>query len=657
MFKKLATTWLLITSIAFINCLHAYDFKMKFGKINVKNLKMSVYPLDSGAEAVILGDVGITKFVYQQNEGGFDWIFERHVRIKIINKNGYGWANFEIPLYHSTNSAGKETVSSIKGYTFNIINGKTEREKLSKKNIFEEEKSENWDVVKFSMPNVKEGSIIDVTYEVTSDYLLNLQPWEFQKAIPVVWSEYQVEIPEYFNYLQFTQGHAPLYKNETTNKWGSINFVSKYRTSDRYTTRTNYSTGNVDYQISIYRFVGKDMPALKYEKFITRPDDFFTKIEFQLATVQWPREPVEKILEVTKTLLESDDFGRQINRSNFFRNELTAIQEKSENKEQEIAAIFDFVRNNIKWNGKSSCYTSQNIKKVLSEGTGNSAEINLLLIAMLREAGFAANPVILSTRDHGRIHPVYPILSKYNYVIAHLVIDDKAFLIDATDPFIPFGHLPARCVNLKGRLITNEGSTWIDLQKTCENQMQFIKAEFDMDQNQLTGSINRSCTGYLAADERKKIIQNGEEAFIEDIKKEHKDWEISNCNIKKVKDLNEPLTNELDVKISGNLESAGNIIFIDPFIFVAPFSDLYQVTINIPEEYEIDELPEKIVYALPDNDGIYSYNILQTKNKISITSNLSIKKAFFNAKEYQALRQFFDLIVAKQAEKIVLKKI
>ena len=47
------------------------------------------------------------------------------------------------------------------------------------------------DITKVTMPNVKVGSVIEITYKVRSDFIFNFQDWEFQSTIPTVWSEYQ----------------------------------------------------------------------------------------------------------------------------------------------------------------------------------------------------------------------------------------------------------------------------------------------------------------------------------------------------------------------------------------------------------------------------------------------------------------------------------
>ena len=187
----------LLISILIVGNLVCYAQKppKKFGDIDFHTVKAKIHPLDSNAEAVVLFDFGLTRFQYINSEG-FRLVFERQKRVKIIRSDGYKYATVEIPIYRS--NGGKEEVNSLKAYTYNINNGKVQKIKFDKKDIIEEEVSKNWTKVKFTLPNVVEGSVIEYSYELTSDFIFNLQSWTFQDFIPTVYSEYNVRIPEYF---------------------------------------------------------------------------------------------------------------------------------------------------------------------------------------------------------------------------------------------------------------------------------------------------------------------------------------------------------------------------------------------------------------------------------------------------------------------------
>ena len=128
--------------------------KMKFGKIDPADLKMTVCPFDSSADAMVLGDFGQTYFTYDDQEG-FMLIFEHHIRIKIFTKSGYHKADFEIPYFHIEHD--REDIVNLKAVTYNLENGKITETSVKSESIFNEAVDAYWENKKISFPGVKEG--------------------------------------------------------------------------------------------------------------------------------------------------------------------------------------------------------------------------------------------------------------------------------------------------------------------------------------------------------------------------------------------------------------------------------------------------------------------------------------------------------------------
>ena len=89
---------LLIASLCFgliPSLLFAQKSPVKFGDIPMEDMKMTTYKPDSSAQAVVLVDYGEA---YIQITGSVATMtFERHVRIKILTREGSEWANAIIP--------------------------------------------------------------------------------------------------------------------------------------------------------------------------------------------------------------------------------------------------------------------------------------------------------------------------------------------------------------------------------------------------------------------------------------------------------------------------------------------------------------------------------------------------------------------------------
>ncbi|MCX2739612.1 DUF3857 domain-containing protein [Pontibacter anaerobius] len=637
---------------------HSAAQAVKFGKVSEEELKMSVYDKDTSAAAVILSDYGFSRFEYM---GELKVVFERQVRIKILKKSAYDWADMEVPYFQK--GSGKERVSSIKGYTYNLDNGKITKEKLESKSVFEEQKSEYWFAKKFTMPNVKEGSVIDISYTVTSDFVYTLRDWEFQHSIPVVWSEYRARIPEYFDYKFLMQGYHGLYKNESLKE-----------------AATGSASASPDMLNNAYVWIMKDVPALKEEKYITTLDDYQSKIEFELQRVSFPGRPSQIMTgdwaKVTSDLMTADKFGVQLNRNGFFKDELAAIQSKHKSQQEQLAAIYNLVKNRMKWNDRNGLEATTSIRKAWDERTGNAADINLLLTSMLLEAGFDAAPVIISTRNNGRINTAMsPMVTKFNYVIAQVKVGEKEYLLDATDPLLPLGVLPGRCLNGQGRLV-KKGSPgrWVDLAPAISYTKLVSANLFINGQGEIVGTGSESLGGYGAISMRRTILDEGENNYTERLAKEVGDFKLTKPVVKNLDDLTNPVNITYNINVNGS--GRGNdIIYLNPMLgrgekenpfklterlypvdFGMPIDETYICSFTIPEGYEMEEAPQSIAVNLPENGGRFMYMVQQQGNAIQVMSKVNISKPVFYAQEYAHLKEFYNRIIAKHAEQIVLKK-
>ncbi|RAU82194.1 DUF3857 domain-containing protein [Pontibacter arcticus] len=658
MLTRLLSPILIFTALLLGCYQQAIAQNAKYGKVSEDELKMKQYEKDTTAAAVILSDIGSSRFLFASK---VQLITDRHIRIKILKKSGFDWANFSIPFYQK--NADKEKVTSIKGTTFNLESGAITKTKLENKAIFEEQRNENWLVKKITMPNVKEGSVIDIEYTITSDFVYTLREWEFQTTIPTLWSEYRAEIPEYFDYKFLMQGYNPLYKSEKNTR------------TDRVADPKSESP---EMKKNAYVWCMKDVPALKEEKYITTLSDYQSKIEFELQVVRYPGQLSKTMTgdwdQVTKELLASERFGTQLNRNGYFKNEIAAISAIHKTPQARINAIYELVKKQVKWNGKYGIYTNIPLRKVFETRTGSAAEINLMLTAMLLEAGFDAAPVLISTRSNGRPHDGNPMLTKFNYVVSLIKIDDKEVMLDATDPLLQAGMLSVRCLNGIGRLIKKTDQRWV----TLTPSLPFVKVftgQVTMQPNgDMVGKGTESSSGYTALYLRQEAQENGENKLAESIGKATGNYKIGKPEIKNLGDVDKSLEITYEVTASGNGQ-INDVIYLNPMLgyaekenpfkmtdrtypvdFAAPIDETFICSYVIPDGYKMDEAPKDMNLVLPENSGRFMYMVQQQGNVIQVMSKIRIAKPIFYAQEYGNLKEFYNQIVAKHAEPLVIKK-
>jgi hypothetical protein len=653
---------------------------IKLGDVSAEEVEMKVYEQDPDADAVVLCDYGYLSFSFDMNKGQWENQLQRICRIKIFNDDGYKWATQQVSLYDDNDT--EQSIAQIKGYTYNMENGKVKETKLGKDNIFNEEATENYSKVKFTMPNVKEGSVIEFSYTVRSNYLTILDKWQFQKSIPVKHSEYIVCIPEYLTYIKNSQGFEPFYSYETDSRSRNISWTESTRAdiNVRASRSGTMSTQKIDYRDNIYHWVAKDLKGMKDENFVGNYRNYLLGVDFQLSNYQDFSKKNHPILsdwkQVTDKFLNSyDDFGNNMKKKSFYTEVTDAINTKYEDPAARCLAVYTYVSQYMKWNKKERFMPSQNIKKTHEDRTGSSADINALLVSMLRSVDIDADPVIISTIDNGLVHPIYPIIDRYNYLIVRAKIGDKYVLMDATEKDLPFGMLPYRCLNQRGYAISETNPGWVDLQPTAgrESITQCLLAMDDS--GIMKGSVNCKNTGYSAVNIRNRISSAGEEKYIEDFKSNHTDWAIESIEIDAPEAVDQPVKEKIQLEVNKAAEAMGDLIYVTPVLidkieenplkqdtrkfpieFIIPMSYSYMLSLKIPEGYVVDELPESVLLATPDKTAGFKYAVQANGNNIQLVHTWKISESFYAPEKFGELKEFYAMLVAKQNEQIVLKK-
>lgn len=652
--------------LAYFGCssLQAQEPQIKIGAVSYDEVAMTTYEADTSAEAVVLFDKAIIDFGFENIAGGayFQITQTRQQRIKILKTSALSRGIVKIPYYRTGTPRSSQIIRSIDGYVYNVANGEVVEEKLSRKDITDESGTKDFYVKQLSFPDVKVGSVIDIEYTIDTPFEVSLRPetWYFQRDIPTQWSEYNITIPGHFYYQMIMGGYLPLHIN------------------DQKPINVTMGSSQYDSKGVNYRFVVKDAPAFKDEPYITTEDDYYSKIDFELSSYSLPDIGSKSFSttweELDITLAKNESFGLQLNRSNFLKDEVKEFN-KIKDPVARSEAVYNYMLQNYKWNEYVGIGASENLRKVYSDKQGSCAELNLLMINLLNECDIKAYPVILSTRKHGKIHTAYPLINRFNYVIAAIPNGEEYTFLDATDPQIPYGGLPERCLNDVGRLINVKGkSVFVQLKTGMEyTQMETIKVQLDAESGVMSADYKVSAGGYLSHNMRETFKDSKPETIAEEIKKQNPDWEISDF-----KTINQEATDkpfELSYAIKQENVANPGIIYLDPMLHAKikenPFKSkirnfpvdfghrtmiTYSGEFEIPEGFVVDEKPESAMIALPNKGGRFIYNISVDGNLLKVMSQVRLTKPIYYAEEYPYLKEFYNQVVQKHAEQVVLKE-
>ena len=652
---------------------NAQEFKL--GKVSVEELQEKNNPTDSTAVAAILFEKGAVDFEYNQNDG-FIMITEVTTRIKIYKKEGYDWANKAVSYYIGSNA--KETVFFSDAITYNLINGKIEKVKLKSDGEFDEKVNKYWGRKKITMPNIKVGSVVEFKYRIRSSRFSELTEWSFQSSIPVNYSEFKTSIPEYFVYNPNIKGFiSPKITKENSNKSLSYSYRSEARPGE--SVGSSSSQEKLEFLETRTVYVAENLLAMKEEAYVNNIANYTTSVSHELSVVKFPNQPYKTLstdwASVTKTIYDYDDFGPELNKTGYFEEDLKVVIAGLSSPEEKFLAIFNHVKETVKWNDYYGYSCNDGVKKAYKDKTGNVAEINLMLTAMLRYAGLTANPVLVSTRSNGIA--LFPNRTAFNYVIAAVETPKGLVLLDATDRFSTPNVLPLRALNWVGRLIRNDGtSIEVDLMpKAPSNDVVMMNYEIDIN-GQVSGKLKRQRTDYNAIIFRGNIKNVKEDVYLEKLENDNNKIEISEYSRTNENDLKFPIVENFSFSSSNFSENIGGAIYINPMLFFAveqnpfkqenraypvdygfPFIDKYNITIKIPDGYKVETIPTPLLLNMEDNLGGFKFMINTSGNSIQLVLTHQINVPIVVADYYPMLKEFYQKMIEKQNEKIVLKKV
>lgn len=601
--------------------------KLKFGKVSMEELTMKTYEKDTAAEAVVL---------YQRAEFNPNSMqFQYHERIKILKRTGTSHANL---------GYWGRLKSQIKGYSYNLVDGKIVKTKLSKDAIFEERVVGELYRTRIALPNVKEGSVIEI--EFSQEGLPNSV--EVQKFIPVIYSA--VSLPKHQN-IDF-----------------SVRVIGMLGAS--------YSTSDT--------WIYKDLPAFIWEPFLISDRDYRVRMEIEVTSYNYTNLHPRLIgmlasswPMVTKLFNDHLYFGKKINYfSTYLNSTADSIKRISKNEEELARNAFDAIKS-IKWNGQEACYVSQELRQAHQLKSGNSADINLNLLILLRKVGLKAYPVLFSTRSNGKISVYSPTITKFNYVAVGVDLPSGTIYLDASEEYAPMGLIPTRLLGCLGHPLDESKRECSVLLKPEKKDKKATRTTLSIDESgKIAGKVITYRDDYNAVDFKNHLkTKTDHDTYIQELETRNPGWYIDSYSFANLDDLYKTFTSQFDVSMSSTAGSS-DIITISPFAFVKPNTNPFQrdtrrypisfpqevehsstISLQVPEGYKIAELPKSEEFANRDNTVKFTYNVLNTSSGVTITTKFTITKLEFLTAEYSGIRTVYDQMIKKMNESIIIRKI
>ncbi|MDN3579235.1 DUF3857 domain-containing protein [Mucilaginibacter flavus] len=654
---------LLLVTLLFIGIqqlANAQDFEKS---VTSEDLNLKNYAKDTSVHALFLNEFGSSR-IDVVGDDNVRLIFNYHARVKIFDARGLTQGTIEIPIHH--NDEVTEEVDDIVGTTYyKDDDGLMRSAPLDVKKVYTVKDYKYRSTVKFALPGLRPGCVIDFSYKITSPYISEFRNWDFQDEIPKLHSKYEVHIPAFWVFNASMRG--PLKLSDSKSELERECFTSHGAKCD---------CSHITYEM-------KDIPAFVSEDYMTSPKNFVSAIYFD--EVEWtnPYTGVKTVVSKTwkdiEYQLKNDEFfGSQFKRKELMKDRITTVIAGKTDSLEKAKAVFVYLQKWFKWNDITTIYSPEGIKKAYEAHTGTIGDINLALAAALRAADINTELVVLSTRNNGAINMLYPVINDFDYVIVKVNIGGKSYLLDATDPLLSFGLLPLKCLNDKGRVISlDKPSYWIELSGL---QKEAVTRTLDLtllENGKLKGNIVNYYTGYDAYEKRKAIKKfNSVDEYVENLDEKLPKVKILKSNISNVDSLDLPIGESFEVEVDAFDNLNHNKLVFNPFFWGKvttnpfklaerdypvdwgmPSDERLVLTMHLPNGYVVENPPQVAAFKMPNGGGMYAATFDNVENTFTFSNIIRFAKPIYTSEEYPYLKELYNkIILTEKADMVFVKK-
>jgi hypothetical protein len=628
-----------------------------YGKIDIADLELKSCDFEKDANAMVLFDKANAYY-----DANLDLAMERHKRIKIFNDNGKNKANIRIEY---TSGNHYEYITGIQAQTINMVDGKAEITRLDKKLIYTERIDKLRSALVFSMPNVKAGSIIEYKYLWNTNSISNFPDWYFQDKIPTRYSEFTTRIPDFMYFKIKNNINQPLVTSTRTGQGRS----------------TGIGNDAISYSLDVETRGLANINSLPDEPYMSSDADNLQSIVYHLTSIT-PIGTLHKSFsdtwaKVGGILADDEDFGLQLKRKLSGEDAIIAKAKSLPNPIDKVEYIFNEVKNNIKWNGVDRWYTNDGTVAAWEKKTGNSAEVNLILYHLLKQSGVKAYPMVVSTRDHGKVTRYYTFLYQFNRAVVYVDLGmDNTLVLDATSKYNTYNETPANLLNSDGLYIDKENKKYdiiYLINQSPVRQVTVINADIKTD-GKMDGTAQIHSFGYNRINSIKHFKTDGEKKYTEFLRDNNNSLKISQLKFENMEADTLPLMQNINF----NLDLTGsddNYIYFNANLFTAlrnnPFlntsrtTDIefgylnnyaLRATFKIPANYKVDALPKSVNMVMPDSSITFKRIVVSDGEMIAVRYNIDYKKSTFEKENYPEFYDFCKKMYEMLNEQIVLKK-
>lgn len=510
----------------------------------------------------------------------------------------------------------------------------------------------------FTFPAITENAITHLEYEEVSNEPRFLGMFRFGTYAPTQFAKISIEFPEQVQvgYRIFNEGETNIgFSKQKKGKkniysW-QVNNVEAFR-SEEDSESLLYYVPHIIIYIKSYTEDGK-------EHFISKDVN---------SLYDWYLEMVSKIDK------------NNLDEVYQLADEITASKKTPREKAK---AIFKWVQDNINYvafeDGLGG-FVPRGSASVCKKRYGDCKDMANLLYEMLNHAGVPAYRAWIGTRNRQYTYTEVPTPLVDNHMITAAEIDGEMIFLDGTDEHISFGQ-PSSFTQGKEALIGIDDKTFKLIQVPeweASKSVTQVESTITLNENTVQVSEVRNLSGYQKTDfivdyKYDKETLTDEEFLNQKLKLGNNKTAYQNIEKANFDNSDIPLEISYDLEINNYTKTIGSKVFLnlnidrvysDKLIDVEKrrfskkidhkFKKVYTTTLNIPEGYTVNKLPEELKFE--NDDFGFEISYLRKGDQIIQNKTLYVNTLQVQNENFELWNQFIKSLVKAYKKSIILEK-
>jgi hypothetical protein len=611
----------------------------EFGEFLYDDISFTRSSFDTNANAVILFEEGFSNY-----DGDYNLVTQKRVRIKILNQKGVDHGTIVIPFYSKDNF---EHIRNIEGISF-TPGDREEKVLLNRKSVYTEKVNDKFSRIKFAMPNVKEGTILEYKYESVMKHYGGLENWIFQSDIPTLRSCYLLQIPPNVEF----------------------SYVLVKKSEYNVTVIPKPDIGQMYYEMN-------NLPGLRFEPFMDAARDYLQKVEFQLSSYITQYGTKKKINttweEIAKSLSEDESLGGTIRKKLPIPADLQMAADRESTIEGKIGAIYSYVNRNFSSNGYNSKYATESLKKIVEKRTGTSGEINLVLLNYLQSFKIASYPMLAAEKNYGKVDVRFPLIDRFNKTVVYAIDGEKDFILDASVNYLPSTMTPELLINTLALVIDKKNHRLLRLNHGDQTYNSTINVKASLESSgKLSGQADISSIEYAKQSEISRIKSDESKYIHESFEEDYEGIKATRFYYDYSPDPAKPLTQSLNFR--QDINDNGGFILLNVNLFTGlaknpftsdqrftnvnfgyPYNITVNSTIDLPAGAKVDDLPKDKTLTTPEKDISISRKISLEGNQLRIKIQFVQTTTLVETNLYKQLQRFYKEMTEMLNQPVVIK--